>query len=115
MLLHRQMAAFFASWVDRCPHLSLDGAMSRIPPMVSIRALREAHGLDLQQMAVLITEQGVEVHPDSLSNIERGNKAASRRLIGAWARALNLRQFDIKQHDDLVTQVDATRGEESAA
>ncbi|HEY9370960.1 helix-turn-helix transcriptional regulator [Streptomyces sp.] len=75
--------------------------MKRVPPMVTLRALREAHGLTLEQLAERIAEQGVTVDKASLANVELGNRRASRRLIGAHARALRLESVDIYQSHDL--------------
>lgn len=69
--------------------------------MVTLRALREAHGLTLEQLAERIAEQGVTVDKASLANVELGNRKASRRLIGAHARALRLESVDIYQAHDL--------------
>ncbi|GAA4059585.1 helix-turn-helix transcriptional regulator [Actinomadura miaoliensis] len=75
--------------------------MKRIPPMVTLRALREAHGLTLEQLAERIAEQGVTVDKASLANIELGKRTASRRLIAAHARALRLESVDVYQAADL--------------
>jgi transcriptional regulator with XRE-family HTH domain len=81
--------------------------MKRLPPMVTLRALREAHELTAEQLAERIDEQGVKVNPDSIYNVESGRKRASVRLLGAWARALRLTAgVDIFQADDLRNLVD---------
>lgn len=69
--------------------------------MVSLRALREAHGLSSPQLAERIREQGFPVTADSLLNVELGHKRASNPLIHAWARALGIRALDIHQADEL--------------
>lgn len=74
--------------------------------MVTLRALREAHGLTLEQLAERIGEQGVSVDKASLANVELGNRKASRRLIGAHARALRLESVDIYQAHDLRALLD---------
>ncbi len=86
-----------------CPYLSLDGDMQRspIPPQVSLRALREAQGIDSRQLAARIREQGVEVHPDTILNIELGHKRASDRLLLAWSRALGTKPHHIRQAEEL--------------
>jgi transcriptional regulator with XRE-family HTH domain len=66
-------------------------------PQVKIRHLREAYGLTLNELAQRISEQGVDVHPDHLSNVELGRKRASRALLIAWAKALQLNPLDIWQ------------------
>jgi transcriptional regulator with XRE-family HTH domain len=70
-----------------------------VPPTVPLRALREAHGLSSTQLACRIAEQGVDVHPDSLINIELGRKRGSTALMAAWARALGIKHLDIRQAD----------------
>lgn len=69
--------------------------------MVTLRALREAHELTLEQLSERIAEQGVTVDKASLSNGELGKRPVSKRLMGAWARALRLRPLDVYQSDDL--------------
>jgi transcriptional regulator with XRE-family HTH domain len=83
--------------------------MSRIPPMVSLRTLREAHGLDARQLAERIQEEGVDVHPDHIRNVELGHKGASVKLLAAWARALRIKAVDIRQHDDLADRLSTRR------
>lgn len=75
--------------------------------MVTLRSLREAHGLDSRQLAERITEQGVKVHPDALLNVELGHKRGSTRLMAAWARALGIKPIDIRQTEDLEEMFDS--------
>lgn len=82
--------------------------------MVTLRTLREAHGLDSRQLAERITEQGLDVHPDTVLNVELGHKRASVRLRAAWARALGLKPMDIRQADDLVEMVGAASAQDVA-
>jgi transcriptional regulator with XRE-family HTH domain len=87
-------------------------AMQRIPPMVPLRALREAHGLTTPELAIRIAEFGVTVHADSLVNVELGHKAPSRELLTAWARALNVKPLDIRRPEELAEIfADSTRTE----
>lgn len=86
-----------------------------IPPQVSLRAFREAQGMTLAQLAGLIAEQGVEVHPDALSNVELGHKPASQTLMVAWARALGIKPIHIRQAPELVEWVRALEAERSDA
>lgn len=72
-----------------------------IAPMVPLRALREARGLTTPELATRIAEFGVTVHPDSLINIELGNRGAGPELQAAWARALNIKPLDIRHATDL--------------
>jgi hypothetical protein len=65
------------------------------PPKVTLRTLREAHGLNLPRLAERIAEQGVEVTADHLSNCELGWKRPSNVLLHAWARALGIGALDI--------------------
>ena len=75
--------------------------MKKIPPMVPLRALRQAHGLTSPALAVRIAEFGVTVDPDHLIAVELGQKGASRELLTAWARALNIKPLDIRRPEDL--------------
>jgi len=59
----------------------------REPPRVTIRTLREAHGLTLPMLVARISEQGVGVTADHLSNCELGWKRPSNALLHAWAPA----------------------------
>lgn len=63
--------------------------------------MREAHGLTSKQLAERIAEQGLEVDPNSLLNVEVGRKKASKKLLAAWARALAINVVDIRQHEDI--------------
>lgn len=66
------------------------------PPKVTLRILREAHGLTLPKLAERILEQGVEVSADHLSNCELGWKRPSNALVHAWARALGILPPDVQ-------------------
>ena len=67
----------------------------REPPRVTIRTLREAHGLTLPMLVARISEQGVGVTADHLSNCELGWKRPSNALLHAWARALGIKSLDV--------------------
>lgn len=69
--------------------------------MVTLRALREAHGLTLEQLADRIVIEGGRTTKASLSNLEVGRRKPSTRLRAAWARALKLQPVDIYQAEDL--------------
>ena len=69
--------------------------------MVSLRSLREARGLDSRDLAELIGEQGVKVHPDHLLNCELGHKRASAGLLYVWTHALGVRSIDVYQAKEL--------------
>jgi len=66
-------------------------------PKVSIRELRKAHGLTLSDLAERIKSFGVDVHPDTLSNVELGRRRAARPLMVAWAHALAVTPLDVEQ------------------
>lgn len=68
-------------------------------PLVPIREIRKAYGYTLNDLADRIAAEGVTVTPEALSNVERGNKKASNRLLHAWARALRLPPLDVIQSD----------------
>lgn len=89
--------------------------MQRIPPMVTLRALREAHELTGDQLADRIAEQGVDVDTDHIYNVELGRKKASARLRAAWARALRLQPVDVYLAEDLRTLTQAAAPEQRTA
>lgn len=74
---------------------------SPIPPQVSLRALREALGLTIEQVAQRIRDQGVKLATDSLNNIELGHRKASTRVLLAYAKALSIEPHHIRQGHEL--------------
>lgn len=86
----------------------------RIPPQVSLRALREALGLTLDQLAHGIRAQGVEITKFGLSNIEVGRKRASQQLITAWACALGIKPMHVRQGRELREWLDACDADAAA-
>lgn len=66
-----------------------------VPPTVTIRTLRYAHGLNIPQLVQRIAEQGVEVTADHISNCELGWKRPSNHLLHAWAKALKIEPVDV--------------------
>lgn len=77
----------------------------RIPPLVTLRTLREVVGLTSPQLAERIAEHGFDIHPDSILNVELGRKGASGPLLAAWAKAYGAVPGDIWPKPDLVTKV----------
>ena len=68
----------------------------RNPPMVSIRLLREAHGLSQAGLADRIEPHlGKRPDPDTISNVENGWKRPSPQLMHAWAKALKISPLDV--------------------
>jgi transcriptional regulator with XRE-family HTH domain len=74
--------------------------MTAIGPQIRIRDLRKAHGLSIVELTERIAAFGVEVHPDSVSNIENGHKRPSQRLMTAWAKALGISPLDVSLPSD---------------
>lgn len=70
-------------------------AIEPLGPMVRIKDLRLAHHLSQSQLAERIAEQGVEITEAGISNVENGNKKASDRLLGAWAKALGVEPLNV--------------------
>lgn len=66
------------------------------PPSVSLRILREAHGLNIPALVRRIEEQGVSVTADHISNCELGWKRPSNMLLHAWAKALGITRLDVQ-------------------
>lgn len=64
-------------------------------PSVTIRTLRQAHGLNIPMLVERIAEQGVQVTADHVSNCELGWKIPSNALVHAWARALGITALDV--------------------
>jgi transcriptional regulator with XRE-family HTH domain len=79
-----------------------------LPPQVSLRALREALGLTLDQVAERIRDQGIDASKFGLSNVETGRRRASARLMEAWARALGIHLHHIRQERELRQYLAAT-------
>lgn len=77
------------------------------PPMVSVRVLREAHGLTIPALVRRIEEQGTKVSADHISNCELGWKRPSNALLHAWAKALGVTRLDIQVDSDEVEPVPA--------
>lgn len=70
-------------------------AIEPLGPMVRIRDLRKIAGWTQEVLADRITEQGVEITPAGISNVESGNKQASERLLVAWARAFGIEPMNV--------------------
>lgn len=70
------------------------------PPTVSMRTLREAHGLTIAALTKKIEERGVKVTADHISNCELGWKRPSNQLLHAWAKALGITRLDVFTEDD---------------
>lgn len=57
----------------------------------AIRALRKRSELTVRQLCDLLQEQeGIEVHPNHIRNVETGARGASDQLIGGIARVLRV-------------------------
>jgi hypothetical protein len=74
-----------------------------IGPQVPIRALREAHGISVQDLIERIEQAGgpQKTHPDTIRNVELGYKRASNPLMTAWAKALGLTALDVYQPEPI--------------
>ena len=72
-----------------------------------IRDLRLARNLSIPELVERIRAFGVDVHKDTISNVELGYRRASGRLLSAWALALGLNPLDVNQPE--VTPADAER------
>lgn len=83
-----------------------------IPPQVSLRALRKALGLTLEQLAEKIRDQDVEISAVGINNAELGHRRVSEPVKVAWAHALGIKPDLIRQGRELrelVTAADAPR------
>lgn len=64
--------------------------------MVSIKFLREAHGLTQAALADRIEAHlGKRPDADTISNVENGWKRPSPQLMHAWAKALKISPLDV--------------------
>lgn len=75
----------------------------------AIRKLREGRGIDLRDFAVLI-----DIHPASLTNIERDKQPASADVLVRIALALDVPLLDIVKADTPLHAV-LTRSENGSA
>ena len=66
------------------------------PPLVSIRAIREAYGLSPADLVQRIAEQGHHVSNQStIRGVENGTYRPGNELMIAWAKALRLNPTDV--------------------
>lgn len=52
------------------------------------RVIRERSEMSIAELVEKVREEGIDVHPDHIRNIELGYKQPSPKLAGAMARAL---------------------------
>ncbi|GAB7044928.1 helix-turn-helix domain-containing protein [Catenuloplanes indicus] len=71
--------------------------MTALPPVIPVRALREALGLTLDDVVARIKDQGEMASKSGLSNFEAGVRQASPRLALAYCRALGVDRHHISQ------------------
>lgn len=57
---------------------------------IAIRVIRERTEMTVAQLVEAIREDGIDVHPDHIRNIELGHKHPSPKLLAAIARALRV-------------------------
>jgi hypothetical protein len=95
--------------------LAQDSAMTvRIPPQISLRALREALGLTMDQLAERIRAQGVEFSKVGVNNVELGHRNASPTVLRAWAKALGVDAMHIRQSPEMLAWLAAVQADEDA-
>lgn len=56
----------------------------------ALRIIRERSEMTVGQLVEAVREEGIDVHPDHLRNIELGYKQPSPKLLAAIARALRV-------------------------
>lgn len=56
----------------------------------AIRVIRERTEMTIAELVEAIREDGIDVHPDHIRNIELGHKQPSPKLLGAIARGLHI-------------------------
>ena len=79
--------------------------IARIPPLVTVRTLREALRLTSPQVVERMAEFGSDYKPTSLTNLERGCRGASREALGALAGAYGISPVDIWDEARVITHV----------
>lgn len=70
---------------------------SPIPTLVRLSALRDAHGLTLQEVCDRSAARGVPIDKSFLSLLERGKRRASPKTLRALAAVYGLKPLDIYQ------------------
>lgn len=80
------------------------------PPLVTLRALREAYGLSREDLAQRITEQGGKATASTIRVVENCHEWPGNELITAWARALRLNPTDV-----ILPPARGSNGDEAAA
>lgn len=70
-----------------------------VGPQIRIRQYREALRITVADLVIRIAELGVDVHPDTIRNVELGRRRASPSLMTAWCQALGLAPMDAWQPD----------------
>lgn len=81
--------------------------IARIPPLVTVRTLREALGLTSPQVAERMGDYGVDYHADSVLNVERGLRGAGAPALGAFALACGIKPVDIWTEDRVLAAAEA--------
>ena len=71
--------------------------MTALPPVIPVRALREALGLTIDDVVARIKDQGVAASKPGISNFETGVRHASPRLAHAYCRALGVARHQVSQ------------------
>lgn len=57
---------------------------------VTLRVIRERSEMSVSELVEAIREEGIDVHPDHIRNIELGHKQPSPKLLAAIARGLRV-------------------------
>jgi len=70
-------------------------ATKPLGPMVRLVELRKMRGWSQEQIAAKILENGVSITISGISNVERGARQASSRLMIAWANALGIPEMSM--------------------
>lgn len=65
------------------------------PPLVTLRALREAYGLSRSDLIQRIAEQGCDTAESTIRGVENAWQPPGNELITAWAKALRLNPADV--------------------
>jgi hypothetical protein len=85
-----------ATCLRTCRFLSKLGSVRR--PRIhqangaAIRLIRERSGLSVRDLVACLAENGVQVHPDHIRNIELGYRQPSEVILAGIARALRAPQ-----------------------
>lgn len=82
-------------------------AIERIPPLVTLRTVRELLGWSSTKAAERMAEFGTDYHADSILNVERGLRGARGEPLTALALAYGIDPADVWTEDRTIAAAKA--------